>query len=409
MLNDTRIRNARPAERDYKLTDFDGLYLLVRTNGSRLWRFAYRFGGKQKQIALGAYPEVTLADARDRREAARKVLAGGKDPSVERRLEKIARQAGGSTFLEVAEEFLDKQRREGRAGKTLSKNRWLLEAAFAAFGDRAVGEVTAPELLHALRKFELRGRYESARRLRAVAGMVFRYAIATGRATRDISVDLRGALTTPKVNHRAAITDPNELGGLLRAIEGYGGQPTTRLALQLSALLFARPGELRLARWKEIDFEKAVWTVPAETMKMKRPHRVPLSRQTIVILRELHGMTGQGEYVLPAVDSIRRPMSNNTLIAALRRLGYAKEEASVSGFRATASTLLNEMGRWNPDAIERQLAHMEENDVRRAYMHAAEFWSERVEMMQVWADYLDQLRYGSPVEGRIKPFAVSQG
>jgi integrase len=409
MLNDTRIRNARSVERDYKLTDFDGLYLLVRTNGSRLWRFAYRFGGKQKQIALGAYPQVTLAEARDRREAARKLLAAGKDPSVERRLEKIAKAAGGNSFREVAEEFLGKQRREGRSEATLNKNRWLLDPAFAAFGDRAIGEVTAPELLHALRKFELRGRYESARRLRTVTGMIFRYAIATGRATRDVALDLRGALTTPKEKHRAAITEPKELGALLRAIEGYSGQPTTRLALQLSALLFVRPGELRLARWKEIDFEKAVWTVPAETMKMKRPHRVPLSRQAIVIFREVHGMTGQGEYVFPAVNSFLRPMSNNTLNAALRRLGYAKDEISVSGFRATASTLLNEMGRWNPDAIERQLAHMEENDVRRAYMHAAEFWSERVEMMQVWADHLDQLRYGSQVERHIKPFVVSQG
>jgi integrase len=409
MLNDTRIRNAKPGERDYKLTDFDGLYLLVRANGSRLWRFAYRFAGKQKQIALGPYPQVTLAEARERREASRKLLAGGKDPSVERRLEKIAKAAGGNSFREVAEEFLGKQRREGRSEATLNKNRWLLEPAFAAFGDRPIGEVTAPELLHALRKFELRGRYESARRLRTVAGMIFRYAIATGRASRDIALDLRGALTTPKVNHRAAITDPKELGALLRAIEGYNGQPTTRLALQLSALLFVRPGELRLARWKEIDFEKAVWTVPAATMKMKRPHRVPLSRQAIAIFRELHAMTGRGEFVFPAVDSFRRPMSNNTLNAALRRLGYAKDEISVSGFRATASTLLNEMGRWNPDAIERQLAHMEENDVRRAYMHAAEFWNERVEMMQVWADHLDQLRHGSRVDTHIKPFVVSQG
>jgi integrase len=409
MLNDTRIRSAKPAERNYKLTDFDGLYLLVCKNGSRLWRFAYRFGRKQKQIALGAYPEVTLAEARDRREAARKLLAMAKDPSAERHLEKIAKAAGGNSFREVAEEFLGKQRREGRSEATLRKNRWLLEPAFAAFGDRPIGEVSAPELLHALRKFELRGRYESARRLRTVAGMIFRYAIATGRATRDISVDLRGALTTPKKKHRAAITEPGEIGALLRAIEGYSGQPTTRLALQLSALLFVRPGELRLARWKEIDFENAVWTVRAETMKMNRPHLVPLSRQAIVIFCELHAMTGQGEYVFPAVNSFRRPMSNNTLNAALRRLGYSKEEVSASGFRSTASTRLNEMSRWNPDAIERQLAHMEEDDVRWAYMHAAEFWNERVEMMQVWADYLDQLRHGSPADRRIEPFVVSQG
>ena len=260
MLNDTRIRNAKPRERDFKLTDFDGLYLLVRPNGSKLWRFAYRFEGKQKQIALGAYPDLTLAEAREQRETSRKLLATGKDPSLERRLEKIARAAGGNTFREVAEEFLDKQQREGRAAATLRKNGWLLEPAYTAFGDRPVGEVTAPELLHALRKFEVRERYESARRLRAVAGMVFRYAIATGRATRDISVDLRGALTTPKVKHRAAITEPVELGALLRAIQGYSGQPTTRLALELSPLVFVRPGELRFARWKEIDFEKAVWT-----------------------------------------------------------------------------------------------------------------------------------------------------
>ena len=408
MLNDTKIRNAKPRERDYKLTDFDGLYLLICRNGSKLWRFAYRFDGKQKQIALGHYPEVSLAEARDRREASRKLLGSEKNPSLERRLEKMARAAGGNTFREVAEEFLDKQRREERSKATLKKNRWLLEPAYAAFGDRPAGEVTAPELLHALRKFEQRGRYESARRLRAVAGMVFRYAIATGRAMRDISVDLRGALTTPKVNHRAAITEPGELGALLRAIESYSGQPTTRLALQLSALLFVRPGELRMARWKEIDFDKAVWVVPASTMKMKRPHRVPLSRQAIVILRELHGMTGKSEFVFPAVDSFRRCMSNNTMNAALRRLGYSKEEVSVSGFRATASTLLNEMGRWNPDAIERQLAHMEENDVRRAYMHAAEFWNERVEMMQVWADYLERLRHGSSTEQSVRPFTGSQ-
>jgi integrase len=354
-------------------------------------------------------PRAGLAEAREQRAGSRKLLAAGKDPSHERRLERIARAAGGNTFREVAEEFLAKQRREGRAEATLGKNRWLLEPAFAAFGDRPIGEVTAPELLHALRKFETRERYESARRLRAVAGMVFRYAIATGRATRDISVDLRGALTTPKVSHRAAITDPVELGALLRAIQGYSGQPTTRLALELSPLLFVRPGELRLARWTEIDFEKAVWIVPAATMKMKRPHRVPLARQAIVILRELQGITGRGEFVFPAADSVRRCMSNNTLNAALRRLGYTKEEVSVSGFRATASTLLNEMGRWNPDAIERQLAHMEENDVRRAYMHAAEFWNERVQMMQVWADHLDHLRYGTLGNQGVQPLVRSEG
>jgi integrase len=222
--------------------------------------------------------------------------------------------------------------------------------------------------------------------------MVFRYAIATGRASRDISLDLRGALTTPKVQHRPAINEPQQVGALLRAIDSYAGQPTTRMALQLSALLFVRPGEIRHARWREFDLAEAVWKIPAETMKMDRPHRVPLARQAIAILRELHKITGGGDFLFPAITSVKRPMSENTLNAALRRLGYSKEEVTAHGFRTTASTLLNEMGRWTSDAIERQLAHQEEDDVRRAYMHAAEFWGERVEMMQVWADYLDELR-----------------
>ena len=399
MLNDTKIRQAKPRERDYKLADFDGLYLLVRSTEAKLWRLAYRFGGKQKSLALGAYPMVTLAEAREGRDIARKLIANGTDPSLKRRLEKIAKAAGGNSFREVSEEFLEKRGRENLAQITLKKNRWLLVPAYETFGDRPVGEVTAPELLHALRKFEVRGRYDSARRLRTVAGMVFRYAIATGRATRDISLDLRGALIIPKSKHRAAITKPAEVGALLRAIDGYTGQPTTRMALQLSALLFVRPGEMRHARWREFDFPEAVWRIPAETMKMDRPHRVPLAKQAIAILRDLQEITGQGEFLFHAITSVRRAMSENTLNSALRRLGYTKDEVTAHGFRTTASTLLNEMGRWNKDAIERQLAHQEQDDVRRAYMHAAEFWPERVEMMQVWADFLDQLR----VVGQVIP------
>jgi integrase len=397
MLNDTRVKKAKPKERDYKLTDFDGLHVLVRSTGSKLWRFAFRFAGKQKQLAMGSYPTVTLAEARQRRDAARKLLANGTDPSVKRRLEKIAAAAGGNTFREIAEELLAKQVRENRAEMTVKKNRWLLKPAFETFGRRPIGDITAPELLHALRKFETRGRYESVRRMRTVTGMVFRYAIATGRASRDISLDLRGALTAPRVQHRPAITEPKEVGALLRAIDGYTGQPTTRMGLQLSALLFVRPGEIRHARWREFDLPGAVWNIPAETMKMDRPHRVPLARQAVSILQELHKITGHGEFLFHAITSVRRPMSENTLNAALRRLGYAKDEVTAHGFRTTASTLLNEMGRWNRDAIERQLAHQEPDEVRNAYMHAAEFWSERVEMMQSWADYLDQLRSGADI------------
>jgi integrase len=397
VLNDLRLRQSKPRDRDYKLTDYDGLYVLIRPTGAKLWRLAYRFAGKQKLLALGAYPSVTLAEAREARDAARKLVSSGVDPSVRRRLEKIAAAAGGNTFRDVAEELLTKQAREGRAEKTTKKNRWLLEPAFETFGDRPIHEITAPELLHALRKFENRERYESARRLRTVAGMVFRYAIATGRAERDISLDLRGALITPKVKHRPAITDPKKVGALLRAIDGYAGQPTTRAALQLSALLFVRPGEIRYARWREFDLDRAVWNIPAETMKMDRPHRVPLAGQVVGIVRHLENITGKGEFLFPAITSVRRPMSENTLNVALRRLGYAKDEVTAHGFRTTASTLLNEMGRWNRDAIERQLAHQEQDEVRNAYMHAAEFWSERVEMMQVWADYLDQLRSGADI------------
>lgn len=392
MLNDTKLRQSKSRERDYKLTDFDGLHVLIRPNGSKLWRLSYRFGGKQKQLALGAYPIVTLAEARQKRDAARKVLAAGRDPGLERRLEKIAAAAGGNAFREVAEELLQKQIREGQDENTIQKKRWLLAPAYETFGDRPVGEITAPELLHALRKFEQRGRFESARRLRTVSGMVFRYAIATGRASRDISLDLRGALVTHKVKHRPAVTDPAEVGALLRAIDGYAGQPTTRIALQLSALLFVRPGEMRQARWADFDIPLGVWRIPAEMMKMGRPHRVPLARQALDLLADLRKITGRGELLFPAITSVRRPMSDNTLNAALRRLGYSKEEVTAHGFRSTASTLLNEMGRWNRDAIERQLAHQEQDEVRNAYMHAAEFWSERVEMMQCWADYLDQLR-----------------
>lgn len=397
MLNDTKLRQSKSRERDYKLTDFDGLHVLIRPNGSKLWRLSYRFGGKQKQLALGAYPIVTLAEARQKRDAARKILAAGRDPGLERRLEKIAAAAGGNAFREVAEELLQKQIREGQDENTIQKKRWLLAPAYETFGDRPVGNITAPELLHALRKFEQRGRFESARRLRTVSGMVFRYAIATGRASRDISLDLRGALVTHKVKHRPAVTDPTEVGALLRAIDGYAGQPTTRIALQLSALLFVRPGEMRQARWADFDITAAVWRIPAEMMKMGRPHRVPLARQALDLLTELRKITGQGELLFPAMTSVRRPMSDNTLNAALRRLGYSKDEVTAHGFRSTASTLLNEMGRWNRDAIERQLAHQEQDEVRNAYMHAAEFWSERVAMMQCWADHLDHLRSSGTV------------
>ena len=401
MLNDTRIRTTKPCKRPIKLSDSGGLYLLIAPHGSKLWRLAYRFGGKQKTLAIGAYPTSTLKAARDKREEAKRLLASGIDPSAQRRLDKQIK-ATGNTFKAVAEEVLAKLEKEGRAEVTLTKKRWLLDFAYAAFGDRPIAEITALEVLSVLRRVEARGRYETARRLRSTCGTIFRYAIATGRAERDPSADLRGALTSPKVNHRAAIVDPVGIGGLLRAIDGYDGLPITKAALRLAPLVFVRPGELRHAEWAEFDLAAAEWRIPPAKMKMRRPHRVPLSRQALDVLRDLRPISGGGRFLFPSVRSTVRPMSENTLNAALRRLGYGTDEMTAHGFRAMASTRLNEMSGWNPDAIERQLAHQEQDDVRRAYVHAAEYWPERVRMMQAWADYLDELRERGKVMPLVK-------
>jgi integrase len=401
MLNDTRVRITKPCKRPVKLSDSGGLYLLIAPNGSKLWRLAYRFGGKQKTLAIGAYPTITLKAARDKREEAKRLLANGIDPSVQRRLDRQIASTG-STFKAVAEEVLAKQEKEGQADVTLVKKRWLLDFAYPAIGQRPVAEITALEVLSVLRRIEARGRYETARRLRSTCGMVFRYAIATGRAERDPSADLRGALTSPRVNHRAAIVDPVGIGALLRAIDGYDGLPMTKAALRLAPLVFVRPGELRHAEWEEFDLAAAEWRIPSAKMKMRRAHRVHLSRQALDILRDLQPISGGGRFLFPSVRSTVRPMSENTLNAALRRLGYGTDEMTAHGFRAMASTRLNEMSGWNSDAIERQLAHQEQDDVRRAYVHAAEYWSERVRMMQAWADYLDELRERGKVMPLVK-------
>jgi integrase len=391
MLNDTRVRTAKAGERPFKLSDFAGLYLLIQPNGSKLWRLAYRFGGKQKTLAVGVYPTVTLKLARDKRDEAKRLLADGIDPSIQRRLEKLSAQTGNS-FWAVAEELLLKLEKEDRAEATLTKMRWLLAFAYPAIGERRIAEITAPELLSVVRKVEARGRYETARRLRTVCGMVFRYAIATGRAERDPSLDLRDALIAPKVTHRAAIVDPKGVGALLRAIDAYDGLPLTKAALKLAPLVFVRPGELRRAEWAEVDLEGAEWVIPATKMKMRRDHRVPLSKQALAIIRDLTTLSRGGRWLFPSVRTTSRPMSENTLNAALRRLGYSKDQMCAHGFRGMASTRLNEMGLWNPDAIERQLAHRQQDSARGPYIDRAEFWSERVRMMQTWADYLDELR-----------------
>ena len=392
MLNDTRVRNAKAADRPVKLSDSGGLYLLIQPHGSKLWRLAYRFGGKQKTLAIGVYPTITLKHAREKRDEAKRLLADNIDPSTQRRLDKLT-AATGNTFRAVAEEVLAKLEKEGRADVTLAKKRWLLDFAYPAIGERPVAEITAPEVLSVLRKVEARGRYETARRLRSTCGMVFRYAIATGRAERDPSVDLRGALTTPKVTHRAAIVDPAGIGALLRAIEGYRRPSTDKIGFEARAAGFCSAGRARQAEWSEFDLEAAVWRIPASKNEDAPPAPSPsLEAGACDYSRLAEAISRRRTVAISVVRSMSQPMSENTLNAALRRLGYSKDQMTAHGFRGMASTRLNEMGRWNPDAIERQLAHQETDDVRRAYMHAAEFWPERVKMMQAWADYLDELR-----------------
>lgn len=396
-LTVTAINAAKPKDKPYKLTDGLGLYLLVTEAGGRLWRMNYSFLKKQKTLSLGSYPEVSLAKAREKRSAAREALADGRDPA-EVRKEKIREQRAKAeeTFQAIADEWFTRLELEGRAPKTLQKMRWLLDLSFPLIGNRPIADLTAPELLEVLRKVEVRGRYETANRLRSTFGTIFRYAIVTGRAQRDVSADLRGALITPKTQHRAAILEPKALGGLLRAVDSHEGQPAVRIALKLLPHMFPRPGELRMAEWKEFDLETAIWTIPAEKTKMRRPHKVPLTNQVLAMIAELAPITGGGNFLFPSIRSADRSITDNTLNAALRRLGFGKDEVSAHGFRATASTLLNEMGKWHPDAIERQLAHVESNDVRRAYARGTH-WDERVKMMQHWSNYLDSLQIGGTI------------
>jgi integrase len=395
-LPDKQIQALRPTdERVAKHSDGGGLQLWVTPSGAKLWNVAYRFAGKQRKLAIGQYPTIPLKEARARRDEAKRQLNVGLDPSQQKRLAKLASAADqANTFEALSAEYLERKRGEGKAEATLSKLEWLIGIAKATLGARPITEINAPEVLKVLRSVEARERRESAKRLRAVIGSIFRYAVATGRASNDPTAALKGALMAPIVRHRAAIVDPAGLGELLRAIDGHNGMPEVRGGLQLLALIFVRPGELRGARWTEIDFDKAVWTIPGARMKMRRPHRIPLARQTIVVLKNLRAITGQAELILPGMRGRGRPLSENTLNAALRRLGYAKDQMTSHGFRAAASSILNESGMWNPDAIEAQLAHVEGNAVRRAYARA-EFLEERIKMMQWWADRFDEMKRGS--------------
>lgn len=396
-LTDLRIRQAQPRDREYKMGDAGGLYLLVRPNGSKLWRMKYRTGGHEQKLSFGAWPAVSLRDARLRRDEARVEIGRGGSPAKRIRKERIEAEIGaGHTFAEVAAEYIGKCAEEGYAETTLTKARWFLDILSPGIGNTPVAEVSPHELLAALRRIERKGHRESARRARSFASRVFRYAVATLRAQHDPAQPLRGALIAPVTRHFAAITDPLKLGGLLRAIEGYEGSPVTLQALRIAPHVFVRPGELRHATWDEFDFDRAVWKIPEGRMKSRRPHSVPLSRQVLELLEELGQLRGRKGYVFASLSTRGRPMSENTINAALRRMGFGGNEMTAHGLRATASTLLNESGLWSADAIERALAHQDANAVRGIY-HRGQHWDERVRMAQWWSDYLEHLRLGADV------------
>lgn len=393
-LTEVSVRNAKPKEKPYKLKDERGLYLLIQPAGGRLWRLRFSLHGKESMVSLGSYPDVSLKDARERRDDARRLIAKGINPAVHR---KASRAARADTFEALAEEWLQLQKPKF-AATTYDKAKWMLVDLLGPHvGSKPIALLTAQEMLAALRRLEARGRIETAHRAKQRASQVFRYAVATGRAERDPTVDLRGALAPVVSKNRAAITDPVRIGELLRALHGYQGQPGTEVALKLAPLLFVRPGELRFANWEEFDLDgkEPVWRIPGERTKMREEHIVPLSTQAVQLLKDLHSITGPSGYVFPSLRTAMRPISENTINAALRRLGYSKDEMTGHGFRAIASTCLNEQG-FAPDVIELQLAHAERNKVRAAYNRAQRL-AERREMMQHWSDYLDGLRQGAHV------------
>jgi integrase len=394
-LTATAIRNARPGKTPRRLFDALGLYLEISPAGGRWWRFKYRFGGKEKRLSLGVYPDVSLAHAREARDATRRQLAAGIDPSTAR--QEARREAAGRTvnsFEAVAREWYAKQAHTWVPSHAADVLRRLESNLFPELGGEPIAEITGPMLLAAVRKIEHRGAHDLAHRVLQVASQIFRYGVATGQCERDPAPDLRGALTPHKGRHQAAVT-PDELPALLRAIEGYEelGDKLTGYALRLLALTFVRTGELIEATWEEIDLDGATWIVPAERMKMKTEHVVPLSRQAVALLRDLKAIGGGSRYVFPGRNP-DKPISNNTMLFALYRLGY-KGKMTGHGFRAVASTILNEAG-FRPDVIERQLAHCERNDIRGAY-NRAEYLPERRAMMQQWADMLDRLAKGAQV------------
>jgi integrase len=393
VLTEAAIRALKPHGKPYKRSDAGGLFMLVSITGARLWRYKYRHGGVERLLTLGAYPEVSLREARDARDAARRQLKAGQDPNA---IKRAARGAAGESFEEVAREWLAKQ--SHLSAGTVKRDRERLENfIFPRLGRRPTRTITAPDLLAEVRRIEARGTHETAHRTLALVGRIFRYAIAAGAAgvERDPSADLRGALKQTVVTNFPAITEPKRIGELLRAIDTYRGQPSGEYALRMLPYVFVRPVELRLATWSEFDLEGAIWRIPGSRMKRGREHLVPLARQVVKLLEDLKPITGSDELLFPGLRSNERPISEVTLNAALRRLGIPKEEHCPHGFRSTASTRLNEMG-WDPPLIELQLAHAKKDKVAAVYNRALRL-EERTKMMQAWADYLDGLKSGAKV------------
>lgn len=402
-LTDVKVRNAKPGEKQVKLSDSGGMYLLVTPNGGKCWRLKYRFCGKEKVLALGTYPEVSLADARVKRDVARKQIAAGIDPGEVKKAQKAARTAAAeNTFEVLAREWHAKYARIWSAVHADSIMSRLEKNVFPWIGGRPISEITPPELLKVLRRMESRGALELAHRVRNHCSQAFRYAVATGRAERDPAADLRGALPPVKYEHMAAPTDPKDVAPLLRAIDGFEGSFVVKCAMQLAPILFVRPGELRKAEWTEIDLEAAEWNIPGHKMKMKQPHLVPLPHQAVEILKSLHPLTGFSRYVFPCRRSPLNYMSENTVNAGLRRLGFEKSEITGHGFRAMARTILDEVLHVRPDFIEHQLAHAVKDPLGRAYNRTSHF-AERRKMMQLWADYLDGLKAGAKVISFARP------
>lgn len=390
-LSEFAIRKAKPREKVYRLSDGAGLHLLVHPSGSKLWQMRYRYLGKENVLSFGPYPLLSLAEARSKRDAARKQLQDGIDPAQQRRLEKIeAENAARRTFGLVADEYIERLVEKGSAEATITKTTWMLKDLAKPLSKRPINAIHPAEILDVLRKIEKSGRRETARRLRGTIGSVFKYAIVTLRAETDPTIPLHGALLPPKVTGRAAIIDEQKFGMLLVDIDVYDGWPTIAAGLKLLALTCVRPGEVRGAIRSEFDLDNAVWHIPAERMKMRSPHVVPLSRQALAVLKDIWPLSDHGELVFPSVRSYKRPLSDNAFNSALRRMGYTKDEVTAHGFRASASSILNSR-RFDPDVIEAVLAHQDKNSIRRTYNRAT-YWDQRVVLMQKWADLLDKLK-----------------